>query len=66
MGSFSGYPPSMFGGDIGSLAGAYVRIYNCCMISSCIIGMTGGVLEEERRLLPKVDRGDLASVGSKV
>lgn len=56
----------MFGGDIGSLAGAYVRIYNCCMISSCIIGMTGGVLEEERRLLPKVDRGDLASVGSKV
>ena len=36
------------------------------MISSCIIGMTGGVLEEERRMLPNVDRGELASEGSKV
>ena len=66
MGSFSGYPPSMFGGDIGSLAGAYARIYNCCTISKCIIDLTGGSLKEERRLLPKVDRGNLASVGSKV
>lgn len=66
MGSFSGYPPSMFGGDIGSLAGAYVRIYNCCTISKCIIDMTGGVLEEERRILSMADRGDLANEGSKV
>ena len=36
------------------------------MISSCIIGMTGGVLEEERRMLSKAGRGDLASEGSKV
>ena len=56
----------MFGGDIGSLAGAYVRIYNCCTISKCIIDMTGGVLEEERRILSMADRGDLANEGSKV
>lgn len=34
-------------GNIGSLAGAYVRIYDCCTISRCIIDMTGEVLEEE-------------------
>ena len=33
-------------GNIGSLAGAYVRIYDCCTISRCIIDMTGEVLEE--------------------
>lgn len=66
MGSFSGYPPSMFGGDIGSLAGAYVRIYNCCTISKCIIDITGGVLEEERRMLSKAGQGDLANEDSKV
>ena len=66
MGSFSGYPPSMFGGDIGSLAGAYARIYNCCTISKCIIDMTEGVLDEENRMLSKAGRGDLANNGSKV
>lgn len=53
-------------GNIGSLVCAYVLIYDCCTISRCGTDMTGEVLEEERRLLPKVDRGDLASVGSKV
>ena len=50
MGSFSGHPPSMFGGIIGSLACVYVRIYDYCTISRCIIDMTGGVLEEEMGL----------------
>ena len=56
----------MFGGDIESLAGAYVRIYNCCTISKCIIDITGGVLEEERRMLSKAGLGDLANDDSKV
>lgn len=34
-------------GNIGSLACVYVRIYDSCTISRCIIDMTGGVLEEE-------------------
>lgn len=34
-------------GNIGSLACAYVRIYDGCTISRCIIDMTGEVLEEE-------------------
>ena len=42
------------------------RIYDCCTISKCIIDMTGGVLEEERRILSMADRGDLANEGSKV
>ena len=42
------------------------RIYDCCTISKCIIDMTGGVLEEERRRLSKAGRGDLANEGSKV
>lgn len=56
----------MFGGDIGSLAGAYARIYNCCTISKYIIDMTEGVLDEENRMLSKAGRGDLANKGSKV
>lgn len=56
----------MFGGDIGSLAGAYARIYNCCTISKCIIYMTEGALDEERRILSMAGRGDLANEGSKV
>lgn len=56
----------MFESDIGSLAGAYVRIYDCCTISKCIIDMTGGAMKEERRMLSKAGRGDLANEGSKV
>lgn len=37
-------------GNIGSLACAYVRIYDCCTISRCIIDMTGEVLAEESGL----------------
>lgn len=42
------------------------RIYNCCTISKCIIDMTEGVLDEEKRMLSKAGRGDLANKGSKV
>lgn len=42
------------------------RIYDCCTISKCIIDMTGGVLEEERRMLSKAGLGDLANEVSKV
>ena len=34
------------------------RIYDCCTISKRIIDMTGGVLEEEKRMLSKADRGN--------
>lgn len=65
MGSFSGYPPSMFGATLAVLH-VLMQIYNCCTISRCIIDMTGGVLEEEGRMLSMATRGDLANEGSKV
>ena len=36
-----------------------VRIYDCCTISRCIIDMTGGVLEEEGRMLSMAARGGI-------
>lgn len=55
----------MFGATLAVLH-VLMQIYNCCTISRCIIDMTGGVLEEEGRMLSMATRGDLANEGSKV